>query len=87
MISLTAHPTQAVAPALVRAALTDLQEQRGLTYNFISHDLSVVKFMADVMAVINEGKIVEFGPSEKIYAGPRVDYTIRLIHAMPKDDL
>ena len=43
---------------------------RGLTYIFISHDLSVVKFMADMMAVMNDGKIVEFGPSETIYARP-----------------
>jgi hypothetical protein len=43
---------------------------RGLTYIFISHDLSVVKFMADMMAVMNDGKIVEFGPSEAIYPGP-----------------
>jgi peptide/nickel transport system ATP-binding protein len=65
----------------------DLQEKHGLTYIFISHDLSVVKFMADMMAVMNEGKIVEFGPSENIYANPREDYTRRLIEATPKDDI
>jgi peptide/nickel transport system ATP-binding protein len=65
----------------------DLQEKHGLTYIFISHDLSVVKFMADMMAVMNEGKIVEFGPSENIYANPREDYTRRLIDATPKDDI
>ena len=65
----------------------DLQEKRGLTYIFISHDLSVVKFMADMMAVMNDGKIVEFGPSENIYANPREAYTRRLIEATPKDDL
>jgi peptide/nickel transport system ATP-binding protein len=65
----------------------DLQEKHGLTYVFISHDLSVVKFMADMMAVMNEGKIVEFGPSENIYANPREDYTRRLIDATPKDDI
>ena len=67
--------------------LKDLQEKRGLTYIFISHDLSVVKFMADMMAVMNDGKIVEFGPSENIYANPREAYTRRLIDATPKDDL
>jgi peptide/nickel transport system ATP-binding protein len=65
----------------------DLQEKRGLTYIFISHDLSVVKFMADMMAVMNEGKIIEFGPSENIYANPREAYTRRLIDATPKDDI
>jgi peptide/nickel transport system ATP-binding protein len=65
----------------------DLQEKRGLTYIFISHDLSVVKFMADMMAVMNNGKIIEFGPSETIYARPHEDYTRRLIDATPKDDL
>ena len=65
----------------------DLQEKRGLTYIFISHDLSVVKFMADMMAVMNEGKIIEFGPSENIYANPREEYTRRLIDATPKDDI
>ena len=49
--------------AQVLNLLNDLQDRRGLTYIFISHDLSVVKFMADMMAVMNEGKIVEFGPS------------------------
>ena len=67
--------------------LKKLQETRGLTYIFISHDLSVVKFMADMMAVMNDGKIVEFGPSENIYAHPREDYTRRLIDATPKDDI
>jgi peptide/nickel transport system ATP-binding protein len=65
----------------------DLQEKRGLTYIFISHDLSVVKFMADMMAVMNDGKIVEFGPSESIYKSPREAYTRRLIEATPNDDL
>jgi peptide/nickel transport system ATP-binding protein len=65
----------------------ELQERRGLTYIFISHDLSVVKFMADMMAVMNEGKIIEFGPSENIYANPREAYTRRLIDATPKDDI
>jgi peptide/nickel transport system ATP-binding protein len=65
----------------------ELQDKRGLTYIFISHDLSVVKFMADMMAVMNDGKIIEFGPSENIYANPREAYTRRLIEATPKDDI
>ncbi|HMO12488.1 MAG TPA: acetate--CoA ligase family protein, partial [Actinotalea sp.] len=73
--------------AQVLNLLKRLQETRGLTYIFISHDLSVVKFMADMMAVMNAGRIVEFGPSEAIYAAPRQEYTRRLIEATPKDDL
>ena len=71
--------------AQVLNLLKDLQEEHGLTYLFISHDLSVVKFMADMMAVMNEGKIVEMGPSEAIYAHPAEDYTRRLIEAIPDD--
>ncbi len=73
--------------AQVLNLLKEMQEKRGLTYIFISHDLSVVKFMADMMAVMNEGKIVEFGPSENIYADPQEEYTKRLIEATPKDDI
>ncbi len=73
--------------AQVLNLLNELQYKRGLTYLFISHDLSVVKFMADMMAVMNGGKIVEFGPSQAIYAAPREDYTRRLINATPNDDL
>jgi peptide/nickel transport system ATP-binding protein len=73
--------------AQVLNLLKELQDRRHLTYIFISHDLSVVKFMADMMAVMNNGKIVEFGPSETIYARPRQEYTRRLIAATPKDDL
>ena len=73
--------------AQVLNLLKDLQVKRGLTYIFISHDLSVVKFMADMMAVMNAGKIVEFGPSQAIYSDPREEYTRRLIDATPNDDL
>ena len=73
--------------AQVLNLLKDLQERKGLTYIFISHDLSVVKFMADMMAVMKEGKFVEFGPSEDIYADPKEDYTRKLIEATPSDDL
>jgi len=73
--------------AQVLNLLKELQDKRGLTYIFISHDLSVVKFMADMMAVMNDGKIIEFGPSENIYKNPRDKYTRRLIDATPKDDI
>ncbi|QDT70529.1 Glutathione import ATP-binding protein GsiA [Planctomycetes bacterium MalM25] len=82
--------------AQVLNLLKELQERRGLTYIFISHDLSVVKFMADMMAVMQPvelgegrvgGRIVEFGPSEAIYAHPHEEYTRRLIAATPDDDV
>ncbi len=69
--------------AQVLNLLKSLQETRGLTYIFISHDLSVVKFMSDMMAVMNAGKIVEFGPSDRIYAAPQNAYTRKLIASIP----
>ena len=69
--------------AQVLNLLKDLQERRGLTYIFISHDLSVVKFMSDMMAVMSAGKIVEYGPSDAIYANPQHEYTRKLIAAIP----
>ena len=73
--------------AQVLNLLNDLQDSRGLTYIFISHDLSVVKFMADMMAVMKDGKFIEFGPSDAIYEDPKEQYTRELIAAAPKDDL
>jgi len=73
--------------AQVLNLLSDLQERRQLTYIFVSHDLSVVKFMADMMAVMYEGRFVEFGVSEEIYARPQQAYTQRLIEATPDDNV
>ncbi|MCX7394820.1 MAG: ABC transporter ATP-binding protein [Planctomycetales bacterium] len=73
--------------AQVLNLLKDLQEKRGLTYIFISHDLSVVKFMSDMMAVMNAGEIVEFGPSDEIYSNPQNEYTRKLIAAIPQPTL
>jgi peptide/nickel transport system ATP-binding protein len=73
--------------AQVLNLLKDLQEKRGLTYIFISHDLSVVKFMSDMMAVMNAGQIVEFGPSDDIYANPQNEYTRNLIAAIPQPSM
>ena len=69
--------------AQVLNLLKHLQETRGLTYIFISHDLSVVKFMSDMMAVMNAGEIVEFGPSDRIYSDPKNEYTRKLIASIP----
>lgn len=64
--------------------LLDLQEEMGLTYIFISHDLAVVKFIADELVVMNQGQVVEKANALEIYANPREDYTKRLLSAIPK---
>jgi peptide/nickel transport system ATP-binding protein len=73
--------------AQVLNLLNDLKEKYELTYIFISHDLSVVKFMSDIMCVMQDGKIVEAGPADDIYRAPREEYTRTLISAIPRDDL
>ena len=73
--------------AQVLNLLNDLKEKRDLTYIFISHDLSVVKFMSDIMCVMKAGLIVEAGPADEIYANPTQEYTRTLIEAIPKDSL
>ena len=73
--------------AQVLNLLNDLKEKYALTYIFISHDLSVVKFMSDVMCVMQAGKIVEMGPADDIYKAPEQEYTRDLISAIPRDDL
>ena len=64
--------------------LNELKEKQSLTYVFISHDLSVVKFMSDRMVVMNNGKIEEIGEVDEIYRNPKSEYTRRLIEAIPK---
>lgn len=73
--------------AQVLNLLLDLQQERNLTYIFISHDLSVVKFMSDMVAVMKGGKIVEFGPGEEVYRRPKDPYTQRLIASIPNASL
>ncbi len=63
--------------------LLDLQEERDLTYIFISHDLSVVKFFSDEVGVMYDGKIIEYGEAEAIYANPQQDFTKKLLSAIP----
>jgi peptide/nickel transport system ATP-binding protein len=70
--------------AQVLNLLQDLQDELGLTYIFISHDLSVVKYISDEIGVMNQGKIVEMGNSDAIYRSPQMEYTQRLIDAIPK---
>ena len=69
--------------AQVLNLLKQLQAEMGLTYIFISHDLSVVKFMSDRIIVMNQGKIEEIGTSEQIYRNPKTDYTRKLINSIP----
>jgi peptide/nickel transport system ATP-binding protein len=73
--------------AQVLNLLKDLQEEHDLTYIFISHDLGVVKFMSDMLAVMKDGKIVEFGPSDALYRNPKEDYTKRLIDSIPDSSI
>jgi peptide/nickel transport system ATP-binding protein len=70
--------------ATVLNLLLDLQDEFGMSYIFISHDLSVVKYMADDMLVMSNGEIVERGLSEAIYENPQHDYTKRLLGSIPR---
>ncbi|MEH2306359.1 ABC transporter ATP-binding protein [Nostoc sp.] len=69
--------------AQVLNLLKELQSDFQLTYIFISHDLSVVKFMSDRILVMNRGQIVEEGTAESIYQEPKEEYTQKLIAAIP----
>ncbi|HEY9596152.1 MAG TPA: ABC transporter ATP-binding protein, partial [Cyanophyceae cyanobacterium] len=73
--------------AQVLNLLKEVQSEFGLTYIFISHDLSVVKFMSDRIMVMNRGKIEEIGSAEKIYREPTKDYTRQLIASIPTGSL
>ncbi len=73
--------------AQVLNLLNELREQFDFTYIFISHDLSVVKFMSDRMVVMNKGKIEEMGDADEIYNNPQTAYTQKLIKAIPKGRL
>lgn len=73
--------------AQVLNLLNDLKREFKFTYIFISHDLSVVKFMSDRMAVMKSGKIVELGDADLIYMKPQTEYTKKLISAIPKGQL
>ena len=73
--------------AQVLNLLVQLREEFKFTYIFISHDLSVVKFMSDRMVVMNKGKIEEMGSADEIYNNPQQEYTKKLIAAIPKGNL
>jgi peptide/nickel transport system ATP-binding protein len=70
--------------ATVLNLLLDLQDEFGMSYIFISHDLAVVRTMADDVLVMHSGEVVERGSSDAIYADPQHDYTKRLLASVPR---
>ena len=72
--------------AQVLNLLAQLQKERGLTYLFISHDLSVMRFICDRVAVIHKGLLVELADCEKLFAHPLHPYTRALLSAIPQPD-
>ena len=70
--------------AQVLNLLNELKNDFGFTYIFISHDLSVVKYMSDQLLVMNTGKIEELGDADEIYSNPQTEYSKKLIEAIPK---
>lgn len=66
--------------------MIELQKKRGLTYLFIAHDLSMVKFISDRIGVMHYGKLLEVGPADDVYDRPLHDYTKSLISAVPVPD-
>ncbi|MEO1226585.1 MAG: ATP-binding cassette domain-containing protein [Pseudomonadota bacterium] len=83
------EPTSALdvsVQAQVLALLIGLQDQLGLTFLFISHDLAVVRYICHRAALIYRGKLVEDGPVDQIFDAPRTDYAKTLLAAMPDPD-
>jgi peptide/nickel transport system ATP-binding protein len=70
--------------AQVLNLLNDLKTAFNFTYIFISHDVSVVKYMSDQLVVMNQGKIAEIGDADVIYKSPKTNYTKTLIDSIPK---
>jgi peptide/nickel transport system ATP-binding protein len=70
--------------AQVLNLLQDLQDEFGMSYIFISHDLAVVKYMSDEVMVMSEGNVVEQGDSDALYASPQQAYTRKLLDSIPK---
>jgi peptide/nickel transport system ATP-binding protein len=70
--------------AQVLNLLQDLQDEFGMSYIFISHDLAVVKYMSDQVMVMSEGDVVEMASSDDIYLHPRQEYTKKLLSSIPK---
>ncbi len=72
--------------AQILELLADLQEEFGLTYVFVAHDIGVVRHVSDRIAVMREGRIVEQGPADQVCERPTADYTKQLLAAVPVPD-
>jgi peptide/nickel transport system ATP-binding protein len=80
------EPTSALdvsVQAAILNLLTDLQRREDVTYLFISHDLGVVRYLADRIAVLYLGRVMELGPAERVFSGPHHPYTEALLSAVP----
>ena len=66
--------------------LSDLQKELSLTYLFIAHDLAMVRYISDRVAVMNKGRIVEIAEAEELYKNPQHPYTKNLLSAIPVPD-
>src|SRR5690606_35175887 len=83
------EPTSALdvsVQAQVLNLLHELQQRLRLTYFFISHDLGVIRYVCDRVALIHRGRIVEEGETERVFEAPQSDYARMLIAAMPDPD-
>ena len=81
------EPTSALdvsVQAAILNLLADLQTKERVSYIFISHDLAVVRYLSDHIAVLYLGRIMEIGPSERVFSGPHHPYTEALLSAVPK---
>jgi peptide/nickel transport system ATP-binding protein len=72
--------------AAILNLLAELQVQNGVSYIFISHDLGVVRYLADRIAVLYLGRLMEIGPAERVFSGPHHPYTEALLSAVPAID-
>ena len=83
------EPTSALdvsVQAAILNLLVDLQTRRQVSYIFISHDLGVVRYLADRIAVLYLGRLMEIGPADQVFAGPHHPYTEALLSAIPSID-
>ena len=83
------EPTSALdvsVQAAILNLLADLQSRERVTYMFISHDLGVVRYLSDRIAVLYLGRVMEYGPAETVFSGPHHPYTEALLSAVPSLD-